>query len=272
MNLEQYMDRLQEKYKKPYIQIPNRLIKEMSEDFDKHGAKGYLAYGFSFLITNAFLYKYVHYVDYDNCEYLTISDIKTMLKYNPKNQSLNKISKSRDGVLEMESYIESTTDIPVSYSYVKQHDRKIDIRNIERLSEVPDYMRYRLQDEILTSPRFHANIPEFMVDYPKRYGTLNDYKDTFTLTYSEFKYFIFNDNFEIRDFLLYCYFKSISDKSRECSVSAERIRKDTGLSHVTSKKISEKLESFGVISITESKNINRFQKRPKTYTITGKYQ
>lgn len=269
--IKKYMDKLEERYKNPYIQIPNDLIKNLTEDFEKHDNIGYVHYGFSFLIVNAFLYKYVHYVDFDDKEYFTMSDIKTALKYNPKNQQLNKTSKRNDGILEYESYIESTNDIPVFVNFIQTKRVGIKPREILKLSEVGEHMKLELYGSILKAPNFYANIPNFMVDYPSKKGTLNDYKNTFKLTYKEFSYFIFNDKMDLRDFLFYCYVKSTRNVDLESHLSYDRIKKGTGMSQNTIKKISEKLVSEGIITVRTNPNINRFNRPPKTYSITKKF-
>lgn len=271
MDVKEYMNRLKSRYDKPYIQIPRNLISELNLSLEKHGAERYTDYAFSFLIANAFLYKYTHYVDYEVGDYLLLSDIKRLLKYNPNNQNINKVSKKGSGVLDYESYVEITRDIPISVEYNVNNDNGFEIRKPVRLSEVDWIMSDEVNHNILRTSTHYVYIPEFMIDYPVKKGTLNDYTKTVKITYKEFEYFILNDKMTLKEFLVYCFIKSSIVKYGQASISQDRARRGIGVSHVTFNNIIDSLSDKGVIEIINAKNIDRFKKLPRKFTISPSF-
>ena len=272
MHCHDYMDRLQIKYKTPYIQIPNNLITEVNNAMKLEDYQAYSHYAYCFIIANAFLYKYAHYVDFEHDDYINITDIKELLKYNPKSQKINKVSKRDDGILEAHSLIESTTDIPIS---VEWEDSKSKFgwkeRKIITLSESDEYVKKALYSSVLRTPRFYSYIPEFMMDYKKRDGALNDYSNTYRLSYKEFRYFLFSEEFTLRDFYFYLYIKSKKKKNGKSDFSYDTAQRQTGMSQATIKKVSEKLQSKNIITVKDNPNVARFRGSPKTYRIKKSY-
>ena len=273
MDIKEYMNRIEDRYDNPYIQIPKKLMRQLYVDMNTEGQTMYMPYAYSFLIANAFLYKYVHYVDFENSEYINISDIKTLLKYNPNSQKINKISKRHDGVLEKYDYVETTTDIPVAI-YWEEAKKKGDLnkRKIIRVSEASPEIDSILKSSILKTTHLCTYIPEFMMDYNKKDGTMNDYSGTYRLTYKEFSYFMFDDRFTIRDFLLYCFLKSSGGKEETATFSYDSVRTNTGISHVTAKKSYEKLKENNVIGIKDNPKKNHIYNNPKTYFVSEEFK
>lgn len=273
MDIKKYMDRIEDRYKNPYVQIPKKLMRKLYVDMSNEGQTMYMAYAYSFLVANAFLYKYVHYVDFENNEYINISDIKSLLKYSPNSQKINKISKRGDGLLERYGYVETTTDIPVAIYWEEGADKNdFNKRKVMRLSEASSEIESILKSNILKTTHLCTYTPEFMMDYHKKEGTMNDYSGTYRLTYKEFSYFMFDDRFTIRDFLLYCYLKSSGGKEERATFSYDSVRTTTGISHVTAKKSYEKLQEHNVIGIKDNPKKNHIYNNPKTYYISKEFK
>lgn len=270
-NVKEYMDRIEMKYGSPYIQIPKNLIRELSDAMNEEDSISYLAYANGLMIVNGFLYKYAHYIDLDHDDSIGMGNIKELLKYNPSNQALNKVSK-KGGILDNNGFLEFTTDIPLRIVWEsKRKPDSLETRKVITISDEDFYLKEMIYEKILPSPNYRACIPSYMIDYGNKKGTLNDYKNTYTLTYSEFKYFLFNDNMTIRDLLFYCYLKSIQDKDGCASQSRETIQKYTGMSHVTVKKISDKLSKHKIITVSQEQGTSQFSARPKKYQITKSF-
>lgn len=271
MKNKEYISRINTNYHNPYIQIPRRLIIELTSILRKYESESYVDYALSFLVLNGFLYKYTHYIDIDNGDYITISNIKSILKYSPNNQRINKISKRDTGILEYESITESTRDIPLFISYKKTNTGGLDRREILRMSDVSDDIVDTIMYDIVSDRNYYSYIPEFMIDYPSKLGTLNDYRDTTRVTYKEFQRFIFNDDMTLKDFLVYLFIKSSLNKDGFANISYDRARRGTGISHKTFKSSAEKLQHLGIINIEQHKNITREKRSSKTYNISSKF-
>lgn len=280
MDLKEYMNRIEIKYDEPYIQIPRKLIIELNAVLRKHESERYTDYAFSFLVLNGFLYKYAHYIDYENGDYLTLSDIKILLKYSPRNQNINKISKNHGGVLEHEALVEITRDIPIFINYEEKDihtptnttNSLLETRKILRMSEVSTDIEDDIANGILRTLTHEVYIPDFMIDYPKKLGTLNDYRETVKISYREFRRFVLSPEMNLKDFLVYCYIKSSSDKDGNSTISHDRAKRGIGMSHVTFKKTTEKLEKLNIINIKDGINTERFKKQAKTYNLCTKFK
>lgn len=267
MDYKEYMNRLKDRYETPYIQIPNKLISELNDSLRKHELQRYTDYGFSFLVVNGFLYKYSHYLDYEESDYLLLSDIKRILKYNPNNQNINKVSKKGSGVLDYESFVEVTDDIPVSIEYVKEKNEKLELRVPIRLSEMDWVVSDEIKYNVLKNRKHEVYIPEYMIDYPAKKGTLNNYDNTTKITYKEFEYFILSDDMNLKDFLVYCFIKSTATSSGEAHISYDRAQRGMGLSRMTFLKVVDKLEDMNIISVKKGGNVHRFKKSPNILSI-----
>lgn len=261
------MNRIKDAEKHPYVQIPSKLISEVTRAVRVNGSESYSHYAFSFLVLNAFLYKYANYIDISNKTYINMTDMKEILKYNAKNQKLDIVSRKDTGILEKEGFVETTTDIPIAYDIVDSTDGIYKDRIILRTSDVEDSLRNYIYSEILRTPNYCAYVPTFMLDSKKEKGTLNDYSGTFKLNYSEFEYFMFNDTFTLRDFFIYCYIKSSTKKNRVAKVTYDTYKRQTGISKATVRKIVSKLEDEKIISISSSGNSSYRSKNPNIYSI-----
>lgn len=267
MNFKEYMNRIKTRYNEPYIQIPNKLISELNNVLRGKKLHRYTDYGFAFLVVNGFLYKYTHYIDYEEGDYLLLSDIKRMLKYSPNNQNINKISKVKDGVLDYESFVEVTNDIPLSIEYIKFKNESLERRVPVRMSEMDWIIADEVKYNILKNKNHYVYIPEYMIDYPLKKGTLNNYENTVKITYKEFEYFILSDEMNLKDFLVYCFIKSTSTSSGGAHISYDRAQRGMGLSRMTFLKIVDKLEELNIISVKKGGNVHRFKKSPNMLSV-----
>ena len=265
--MESYMNRIELRYGNAYVQIPNALIADLNQQLKEEKLQSYTHYAYAFTLLNSFLYKYTHYVDFEEGDYLNMSDMKKMLKYNPSNQKVNAISKREDGFLERYGFLESTTDIPVSVFWENSKTEDWRYRRVVRLSGASGEAKRSLYSNILRTPKFCAYIPDFMIDYRFKSGTLNDYRNTFKITYAEFRYFVFDENKSLRDLLMYSYLKSRRDKNGASDVSYDTIRRQTGLSRATASLIISKFEEESIIDIKKNPNSSKLVGVSNTYLI-----
>lgn len=252
MNLEQYMNKLEE-YGNPQIQVPNSLADDITKIMRKHGKESYSHYAYSFLIINAFLYKYTHYISLEHNMHISIGDIKEILKYSRENKKLNKVVKSNGGILVEEGLSHPTTDFPMFIQWGEEVGGVRD-RIVINYSDGIEIYRELIYGEngLLDTPNYTIHIPDFMIDSGDSESTITNYEDTFTLTYKEFKYFIFNDKFSLRDFFLYCFIRGKSSREDSPKLSFERIRLGTGMSPTTSTKTTRKLQNEGVMTVSNN--------------------
>lgn len=266
------MNRIKDAEKHPYIQIPSKLISEVTRAVRVNGSESYAHYAFSFLVLNGFLYKYANYVDISNKTYINMADMKEILKYNAKNQKLDIVSRKDTGILEQEGFVETTTDIPIAYETVDNIDDIYKDRVILSTSDVEESLRSYLYSNVLRTPNYCVYVPTFMMDSRKEKGTLNDYRRTFKLNYSEFEFFMFNENFTLRDFFIYCYIKSSTKKNRIAKITYDTYKRQTGVSKSTVRKIVSKLEDEKIIRISSSGNSSYRSKNPNTYSIRDDFK
>lgn len=272
MKKKEHMDKIKYMESNPYIQIPSNLISEVTRAVRINNAESYAHYAFSFLILNAFLYKYANYINISDKTYINISDMKEILKYNAKNKKIDIISKRGNGILEQEGFIESSTDIPISYVFIDNPDSIYKKRVVLDISDVDDDLRNYIYSDILRTPNYFSYTPTFMMDTKKKEGTLNNYSKTFRLDYSEFVYFIFNDNFTLRDFYVYCYIKSSLKKDGIANITYDTYKRQTGLSKNTIKNIINKLEKEGIVDVSSSGNYSYKIKNPNKYKIKNDFK
>lgn len=271
MDVQNYMDRLEEQYQNPYIQIPNKLITNINYSMRSNDYESYSHYAFCHLLINGFLYKYSHYLDLENGEYLNTGNIKELLKYNPRSQKIDKVSK-RNGILEIEGFCETTTDIPVAVYREDRKGTRVKERFIVPLSQSGEDLKEIIYKDLLRTPNFYVCIPEFMIDYNKKKGTLNNYSDTFTITLKEVQHFLYSDDFNLREFYLYCYIKSYENKDATSTFSYDTIKRQTGISRETATKIFKKFESKGIVDIQSNGNSGRLKKNSNTYKIKSSFK
>lgn len=267
MDIKTHMNEIKNMEETPYIQIPTKIVTEVTRAMRLNNYESYSHYAFSFLVLNAFLYKYTNYININQKTYLNVSDIKKILKYNPNNQKLDAISKRDTGILEMEGFVETTTDIPIASKNIDIQEEVYKKKIILRMSDVGEEFSNYIYKEVLRTPNYFSHIPSFMTDSKKKEGTLNNYENTFKLTYTEFEYFIFNDDFTLRDFFLYCHIKSSTKKNKTAIISYDTFKRQTGISKATVIKTTKKLEELEILKIFSNKNKTYTRKSPNTYIL-----
>lgn len=229
-------------YGKAYVQIPNEIFR----DLKSIGNIQQISFCFSYLVTISFLYKYAHFVDVDNGTYIQNGDIKQILGYNPKTKSIDKFIK-KNGVLEELELISTTKDYPVEVEYTEEQINDINIREFKTISMLnADNIHYSMIKEIVKNRNYEIREPLFLFEYKDEVGTLYNYEKTFRVELSEFMKFVYTEELDNVDFILYCYFKSkcygYKDNMNQISlniiVSDVGVKKDAYYSHLD--KIKEK--------------------------------
>lgn len=271
MRTEKHMSHIRTLDERPYIQIPKKLAKEVTRDCKYHKSQSYSHYAYSFLVLNGFLYKYANYINMSTKEYINAKDIKEILKYNPRNQKLDIVSKRDTGILEQEGHVLTTTDIPIMYKHRESDDKVYDDREIIHLNDVDDELSKYIYSYVLRTPNYFVSIPTFMIDSKKEKGTLNNYENTFRLNYSEFEYFIFNDEFNLREFFIYCYIKSSSNKYGLAEISYDKFKRQTGISQSTITKIICHLQEKEIVEVVSSGNKSYKNRISNKYRIKGEF-
>src|SRR5205085_6833882 len=85
------------------IQIPNGIFKKLSSNIKNRNGSTNIqqtSFAYAYIVMNAFLYKYAHFVDVDNGTYIQNADIKGLLGYNKVTKTIDYIIK-KGGVLDM---------------------------------------------------------------------------------------------------------------------------------------------------------------------------
>src|SRR5699024_11392187 len=125
------------------------LTKEMNSTCRDHDSESYSHYEYSIIVLDVFLYKYTNYININIKEYINMGDMKEILKYNPKNQKLDIVTRRNTGILEQEGYVTTTTDIPISYENIDCEDKFYNDRKILHSTNVGEDYRSHIYTEIL---------------------------------------------------------------------------------------------------------------------------
>lgn len=228
------------------VQIPNSIFRDLSRAITTNVQQ--VAFAYTYLVTIAFLYKYAHYIDVDNGTYVQNADIKELLGYSKTTKSVDVVIK-KNGILDEMGLTETIKNYPIRFiKHPTETINNIALREFVSIGElVANDINYTTIKSIVKNRNYTVKEPLFLTtSYGDReYGTLYEYGNTHQITIAEILEFLFNENFDNLDFLMYGYFKSKCNNYKDNTKSlglnrmiAElNISKDAFYSHL--KKLKE---------------------------------
>lgn len=215
-------------YGKAYIQMPCDIFSKLAS-IDSNIQQ--ISFCFSYLASICFLYKYSHFVDIDNMTYIQNSDIKEVLGYNRKTKSIDKFIK-KNGILESMMLIKTTKNYPVGVRYIDERINGIKIREFVTIDQIGNNSpNYCLIKKIVKNKNYEIKEPVFLFEHNGDVGTLYNYENTFRIYLNEFMNFIYDENLDNIDFMLYSFFKykcfGLKDNAKQ--ISLWKITSETGI-------------------------------------------
>ena len=197
------------------IRLPNNIFRSLSSSIkNKSGSTNIqqVAFAYVFLITNAFLYKYSHFVNIDNGTYIQNSDVKELLGYNRTTKTIDKVIK-KGGILDELGLTLTTKDYPVRFVMNPEEEiNGIPLREFVTISELNvNDINYTRIKGIVKNRNYEVKEPLFLTTgyEGNEYGTLYGIERTHEITLKEFMAFIFDDTLNNIDLLIYGYLKSM---------------------------------------------------------------
>lgn len=194
--------------------MPNGIFRDLSSNIkNKKGSTNIqqVAFAYVYLVTISFLYKYAHFVDINNGTYIQNGDIKELLGYNRITKTIDKVIK-KNGVLDELGLTGSTKEYPVQFLIHHQNTvNNIPVRDFVTISELDaNHPNYTIFKETVKNRNYEIKEPLFLTTeyYDSDYGTLYSIERTHQITLDEFMHFIFNEELDNIDFLLYGFFKA----------------------------------------------------------------
>lgn len=194
-------------YGDAYVQMPNEIFRDLSSSINKNIQQ--VAFAYSYLTVVSMLYKYAHFVDVDNGTYIQNADIKELLGYTRITKTIDPIIK-KGGVLDSIGLTETIKNYPVRFMHnPTEQINNVPIREFVTINDIDNLdINYSAIKGIVKNRNYTVKEPTFFFNYKDDNGTLYDYSNTFRITIDELMQFIFADDFNNIDFLLYGYFKS----------------------------------------------------------------
>lgn len=246
-----HFNNLRELYNDASVQIPNGLFRDLSRSIkNKRGGTniGQTSFGYTFLVMNAFLYKYAHYVDTANKTYIQNSDTKEILGYNRSTRSIDRIIK-KGGILEEMGLVESTREFPIHVDIYRDSNGFLvsDPITIDMLDDDSDIRREVF--EVVRNRNYEIREPLFLHEYKGDLGTLLDYSNTHKVTINEFTKLVFNESLNNTDMMVYYFIKSLAHGHTEIAISQDRFMGALGMSTDTLYRSLSNLEKESAIKV-----------------------
>jgi hypothetical protein len=198
------------------------------------------------------LYKYSHFVDLDNETYIQNADIKELLGYNRITKTIDYIIK-KDGVLDQIGLTSTTKNFPIeTITNPIESINNIPLKEFVTLEELDkEGLSYKLVRSIVKNRNYTIKEPLFLFEYKEQMGTLYEYGNTHKIKIDEIMKFMFDDNLDNIDFIIYCFLKSkcygYKDHMKPIGlntiISELGIGKDAFYSHL------QKLKDLGFIDV-----------------------
>jgi biotin operon repressor len=244
-NLSQYGD--------VYVQIPNGLFKDLADSIKSKSKTNILqsSFAYSYLVALSLLYKYAHFVDFDNKTYIQNSDLKQVLGYDKTTKTIDKIIK-KGGVLEEIGLIETAKDYPISVEYIEETVDGLSMREFITVSNMGNNANdtyFSTLKDIVKNKNYEIKLPLFLFDYKDDTGTLYNYSNTHRINLDEFMKFAFSDDLDNVDFMIYGFMKhkcyGLPNNSR--SLGLNKITLELGIGRDSFYSHLEKLENKGFI-------------------------
>jgi hypothetical protein len=211
----EHFEELKHQDGKTNVRLPNNIFRCLSTNIkNKSGSINIqqVAFSYVYLITNALLYKYAHFVSIDNGTYIQNSDIKELLGYNRGTKSIDKVIK-KNGILDELGLTLTTKEYPIYYTINPQEKiNDIPLREFTTINERSDVndINYSKIKKIVKNRNYEIKEPLFITKEfeDSEYGTLYNIERTHEITIKEFITFISDNELNNIDFLIYGYLKS----------------------------------------------------------------
>lgn len=196
------------------VRLPNYIFDELAKSIkNKSGSTNIqqVAFAYVYLITSAFLYKYTNFVNIDNGTYIQNSDIKELLGYNRVTKSIDKVIK-KNGILDDLGLTATTKNYPIRF--IMNHEEKINdipLREFVTIDELDNGdINYTTIKDIVKNRNYEIKEPLFLTTSfaHSELGTLYNVERTHDITMREFMTFVFDDELDNIDFLIYGFLKS----------------------------------------------------------------
>lgn len=256
--LYKHFDNIRYLYGEAGVQIPNDLFRQLAVALKGKGKKAtniqQVSFAYAYLVTIAFLYKYAHYVDIDNGTYIQNSDIKQILGYGKTTKTVDKIIK-KGGILDKLGLTKASKDYPIRFTkHPTETINDIPLREFTTIKECDiEDAHYITIKNIVKNRNYEIKEPLFLTqEYGENdYGTLYSFENTHKVTIEEFIHFVYSQDLNNIDLLLYSFFKSkcqgLEDNMK--SIALHKITLEIGMGKDTFYSHLEKLKKKGYIDV-----------------------
>lgn len=244
-------------YGEASVQMPNRLFQDLAHTLKGKGGRANIqqvSFSYAYLVIVAFLYKYARFVDPDNDTYIQNSDIKQILGYDKTTKTIDKVIK-KGGVLDQLGLTKTTKDFPIRFEeHPYETINNIPLREFTTIRECdPDDYYYTIIRKIVKNRNYEVKEPLFLTqEYEDvEYGTLYSFENTHKITIKELIHFIYSQDLDNIDFLMYAYFKSKCHglKGNKKSIPLNLILSEMGIGVNAFYTHLEKLKDKGYIDV-----------------------
>lgn len=242
---------------KANVRLPNSIFRDLSTAIKSNNGSTNIqqvAFAYVYLVTVSLLYKYAHFVDIDNDSYISNADIKELLGYNRTTKSIDKVIK-KNGILDQLNLTKTTKNYPVRFE-MHPNDRinNIPIREFFTINDLSENdVSYSELKRIVKNRNYEIKEPLFMTteNGDNDYGTLYSMERTHRIDIDEFLKFIFDDEMNNIDFLMYGFFKAKCKGYPEDmkAIAVYKITLELGIDRTTFFKHLELLKGKGYVEV-----------------------
>lgn len=255
--LRNHFENIEYLHGKANVRLPNSIFRDLSTAIKSN--KGNIniqqvAFAYVYLVTVSLLYKYAHFVDIDNDSYISNADIKELLGYNRTTKSIDKVIK-KNGILDQLNLTKTTKDYPVRFeTNTSEKINNIPIREFFTIKDLSENdVSYDELKRVVKNRNYEIKEPLFLTteNGDNDYGTLYSVERTHRIDIDEFLKFIFDDELDNIDFLMYGFFKAKckgypEDKK---AIAVYKITIELGIDRTAFFKHLELLKNKGYIAV-----------------------
>lgn len=246
----EHIENIRNIYGNAYVQIPNDIFRNISsgKDSDKSNINQ-ISFAYCYVLVISFLYKYAHFVDFENNTYIQNSNIKEMLGYGKTTKSIDSVIK-RNGLLDSKGITETIKNFPIGVNYIDDTINEMRMREFVYIEDIKGTDEYKKIKEIVKNRNYEIKEPVFFFENNDDVGTLFEYSNTHRIDIDEFLYLLKSKDLDNIDTLLYFFFKykCYGRKGDVYSISLSRITNEIGVSKDCFYRHFEKLEKRSIVT------------------------
>ncbi|QOV08222.1 replication initiator [Bacillus phage Kirov] len=253
MYMYEHFKNIEQLYGDAYVQIPNGVFQQLSESIKNRKQTNIQqsSFAYAYIIAVSFLYKYAHFVDIDNGTYIQNSDIKQILGYDKTTKTIDKVIK-KNGILDSIGLLRTTKEYPIEVEYTEETLNDMLMREFKTFNMLDaDDINYSIIKSIVKNRNYEVKEPLFFFEYDGDTGTLYNYNNTHRITLKEFLSFVYDQNLDNIDFMLYCFFKykchGYDNNVR--AIALYKITLEMGISRDTFYKRLQTLKDRGYVNV-----------------------